>query len=53
MIVLLIPVVALVLALLWAVWAARPPRPLSPHESVEAHHRVLAALAPDRTPRRR
>lgn len=46
MIVDLVPVLALVLALAWAAWAARPKRAAGMQESVEAHHRLLAALAP-------
>ncbi len=51
MIVLLIPIVALLLALAWSAWTSRPPRRLSPEASVEAHRRVLRALAPDRSGR--
>lgn len=49
---LLIPVVAVVLALAWSAWASRPPRKLSPEESVLAYQRALQALAPEHAPRR-
>lgn len=47
MIVLLIPVVALLLALAWVRWVRQPDKPLDPAAAVEAHRRALEALRPD------
>ncbi len=46
MIVLVIPVAALLLALMWVRWARKPAKPLDEMAQVAAHHRRLAALAP-------
>ena len=48
MIILVIPVAALGLALVWVRWARRPEKELDPVSQVEAHRRALAALAPRR-----
>ncbi len=47
MIVLVIPVAALVLALMWVRWARQPEKPLDPAAQIAAHHRTLDALAPE------
>ncbi len=46
MIVLVIPVAALGLALMWVRWARQPEKQLDPAAQIEAHHRTLDALAP-------
>jgi hypothetical protein len=46
-IVLVIPVVALLLALTWVRWMRQPEKPLDPAAQIAAHHRTLDALAPD------
>lgn len=47
MIVLVIPVAALLFALVWVRWARHPDKPLDELAQVEAHRRSLDALAPD------
>jgi hypothetical protein len=46
-IVLIIPVAALALALMWVRWARQPEKPLDPAAQIAAHHRTLDALAPE------
>ena len=43
-----IPLVALLAAIGWAAWAGRPRGPGDPVDSVEAHHRFVAALEKSR-----
>lgn len=45
MIVLVIPVVALLVALLWTRWARQPAKPLDEIGQVDAYHRAVRALA--------
>jgi hypothetical protein len=44
-IVFLIPVTALLLALVWTYWARRPDKPLDPLSQVEAYRKSVNALA--------
>jgi len=49
-IILIVPVAALLLALVWVNLERRPEREPGPIEQVEAHRRVLRALAPAVSP---
>lgn len=53
MIVLVIPVAALLLALVWTRWARHPEKPLDEVSQVDAYRRTVEALAPhhDNLPR--
>lgn len=48
MIVYLIPVAAVILALLWNRWARRPDKPLDPMSQVEAYQRAVRAMSRER-----
>lgn len=49
MIVLVIPVAALLLALLWTRWSRHPEKPLDEVSQVDAYRRTVEALAPHRS----
>lgn len=49
MIVLVIPVAALLLALVWTRWARQPEKPLDEVSQVDAYRRTVEALAPHHT----
>lgn len=45
MIIYIIPVAALVLALMWNRWARRPEKPMDPMSQVQAYQRMVEALS--------
>jgi hypothetical protein len=50
LIIYIIPVAALVLALMWNRWARRPDKPMDPMSQVQAYQRLIDALSEaDRT----
>lgn len=50
MIVLVIPVAALLLALVWTRWSRHPEKPLDEVSQVDAYRRTVEALAPHHDP---
>lgn len=53
MIVFVIPVAALVLALVWVKWARKPEKPMDPIRQVEAFHRSMSAFGAEPHEQRR